>query len=389
MVGVHLHTMRIDLTPVWFQEINLVGTTGHGEEIWPVGSHEHQSTFAIAAELIEQGALQPEQLLTHRFALTNYREALQTATRKSQSRALKVVFDYALLPPSVVPNIRASRPRRQPVATTASTQIPEDELPDSYAEDGFEELEEIEEPATPFTRQAHTPEPIVMPKIPPTPLSPVLSDMVPPPMLDDDEESKTIVVARPSRQLQQPAPDILEEDTQSAMPVTPVPVETMIEPVAVQEQGDDEATKTFVAPEAKRSRQKRARKTGTIATAPVEDAITTMPVAPAIPDDVSKAGDEDEHMPFSSSPSWMDTFQEHQEPPNDVPQWLSSLHVISQKTAATETEAAGLQQPVTQEEKSSVTNDTSGTLQQVEEPSDDAEYQSSPIQSKDENQNTY
>ena len=395
MVGVNLHMMRIDLTPVWFQEIHLIGTIGHGEETWPIGSHEHQSTFAVAAELIEQGALQPEQLLTHRFALTNYREALQAATHKSQSRALKVVFDYALLPPSVVPNVRASRQRRQPVATVSNAQPPEDELPDSYKDDegdAFEELEK-EEPATPFARQWHTPEPIVMPSIPPTPLSPVLSDMVPPPLLDDDEDSKTIVVSRPGQQLHQQhtAPDILEEDTQTAMPVASAPsMEPMPEPEAapVHEQ-DDDATKTFVAPVApkpKRSRQKRATTTGTIATAPVEDATNTLPVEPALPDDSSAF--QDEHMSFSASPSWMDTFQEHQEAADDIPQWLSSLHMISQKTEPTEPTETDPQEPGTGEtgdEKSSVTNDSPGTLLHVEEASVDAEHQSSSIESKDEN----
>lgn len=412
MVGVNLHLMRIDLTPVWFQEIHLLGTIGHGEETWPVGSHEHQSTFAIAAQLIEQGALRPEQLLTHRFALTNYREALQTATRKSQSRALKVVFDYSLLPPSVVPNIRASRPRRQPAATTASAQPPVDELTDTYVEEeDFEEIEEIEEPAgpsaPPFVRQAHTPEPIVMPKIPPTPLSPVLSDMVPPPILNDDEDERTIVVSlplpasnsQPEQQLQQPAPDSFEEDTQTALPaipVTPAPVEPVVvpEPVPDGEQEDD-ATKTFVAPFApktKRSRQKRARTTGTIATAPIEDELKMapgMPGIPAIPDDLPMVQDEDEHLPFSTSPSWMDTLQEHQKSPDDIPQWLSSLHMINQKTEATEpeefseTDETDLRSPATGHEKSSVTNGPSGTLLHVEEASVDNEHQSSPIQSKD------
>lgn len=402
MVGVNLHMMRIDLTPVWFQEIHLVGSIGHGEETWPVGSHEHQSTFAIAAQLIEQGVLRPEQLLTHRFALTNYREALQTATRKSQSRALKVVFDYSLLPPSVVPNIRASRPRRQPAATASSAQPPVDELTNVYA--AGDDFEEIEEAAVPSARQSHTPEPIVMPKIPPTPLSPVLSDMVPPPMLDDDDE-KTIVVSlplpasislplpasisKPGQQLQQPAPDSFEEDTQTAIPVIPI-TPAPAEPVAAGEQEED-ATKTFIAPfesKVKRTRQKRARTTDTITTAPVEDELKMTHGVPAIADDLLAAQDEDEHLPFSTSPSWIDTLQEHQERPDDTPQWLSSLHMINQKTEATapveasETEETDLS-PVTGIEKTSVTNGTSGTLLHVEEASVDNEHQSSPIQSKD------
>ncbi len=120
LVGLNLHIMHLDLTPIWYQEIDLIGTFGHGMETWPIGTHEHRSTFAIATDLIERGQLHPEKLITHRFALTNYREALSAATEKSRSRAMRVVFDYALLPVSVVPNVRTAARRRRPITTTAT-----------------------------------------------------------------------------------------------------------------------------------------------------------------------------------------------------------------------------------------------------------------------------
>ncbi len=393
MVGVNLHTMRIDLTPLWFQEIHLLGTIGHGEETWPIGSQEHTSTFAIAAELIARGALQPEQLITHRFALTSYRDALLAATRKSQSRALKVVFDYALMPPSVVPNVRASRQKQHPTGST-SVQTPDEELSDAlvssddepYSE---EEGEELERPVAPFARYAHIPEPIMMPSIPPTPLSPVLSEMVPPPLLEDDEENKTIVVMRPSQQLQPPAQESIEEDTQTAIPVASPPTDTMVapEPLAEQEP-DDDATKTFAAPvapaasKARRSRQKRGKTTGTIGTAPVDDAVEMTSAKPIVADELPVVQDE----PFSITPDWMDTLHEHQEMPGDIPQWLSSLHVMGQNTemtgiAGTEQEPAG---EGIGKESTSVTNETPGTLLDTEEASVDAEHQSSSVASGDE-----
>jgi threonine dehydrogenase-like Zn-dependent dehydrogenase len=113
IVGLSLHPMRIDLTPIWYQEVDLIGTYGNGMETWPLGTHERRSTFAIAADMIVQGQLHPEKLITHRFALNNYRHALAAATGKAQSRAIKIVFDYSLLPASVVPNVRASSQQRQ------------------------------------------------------------------------------------------------------------------------------------------------------------------------------------------------------------------------------------------------------------------------------------
>ncbi len=125
LVGVDLHLKRLDLSPVWYQEVSLMGSIGHGTESW---MGQRRSTFAVAAELIEQRLLHPEKLLTHRFALTNFREAIHTMKRKGQTRAIKVVFDYALLPASVVPNVRSSaRPRRPARVTTAAWPNQEEE----------------------------------------------------------------------------------------------------------------------------------------------------------------------------------------------------------------------------------------------------------------------
>src|SRR5260370_900839 len=115
-----LLTLRIDPTPIWYQEIDLTGTFSHGMESWPIGTYGRRSTFAIAAEMIENRQVHPEKLITHRFALNNYREALSTATAKPRTQAIKVVFDYALLPASVVPNVRAAARQRRPITTTAT-----------------------------------------------------------------------------------------------------------------------------------------------------------------------------------------------------------------------------------------------------------------------------
>ncbi len=121
IVGVSLHLMRLDLTPVWFQEVNVIGSMGQGMESWPIGTRQRRPTFAVAADLIAQGLLHPEKLITHHFPLTNFRQALSTASDKGQTRAIKVAFDYALLPASVVPNVRSTARQRRPVrATTAA-----------------------------------------------------------------------------------------------------------------------------------------------------------------------------------------------------------------------------------------------------------------------------
>lgn len=108
LIGVHLHQLKLDLSPIWYQEVHLMGTMGHGTESWPSGTVQQRSTFAIAADLITSGMISPEKLITHRFALSNFREALETAADKKNSRAIKVIFDASLLRPSAIPNARAA-----------------------------------------------------------------------------------------------------------------------------------------------------------------------------------------------------------------------------------------------------------------------------------------
>ncbi len=203
-------------------------------------------------------------------------------------------------------------------------------------------------------------------------------------MLDDDEESKTIVVSKPQHQhtrqqeqpeqQEQPTPVILEEDTQTTIPVIrtqpPAP-----EPTPTYEQ-NDEATKTFAAPKAKRTRQKRITKTGTIATPPAGNA-TDVGARFIAPDENTPAP------PLSLSPTWMDALQEQQASVDDMPQWLSSLHMIGTKTE--EMEGTDLQPSPIGEEEFIVTNDAASALQPVEAPAVPVEHSSPSIQAKDEN----
>jgi threonine dehydrogenase-like Zn-dependent dehydrogenase len=135
MLGLNLHSMRIDLTPIWYQEINLIGSLGHGMETWPIGTSESKSTFEIAAELIQRKLIFPDKLITHSFPLSGYRNALMTAANKARNRAIKVVFDYSKQPPSVVPNVRAAARQQQRAITMPIDSRPT--LPPAPDETGF------------------------------------------------------------------------------------------------------------------------------------------------------------------------------------------------------------------------------------------------------------
>lgn len=90
LVGVNLHPMELDLTPVWYQEVDLLGAVGHDNVSW---DGRQISTFELAMMWMRQGIMRPEQLLTHRFPLDSYRQAFLTAADKHRYQSIKVAFD--------------------------------------------------------------------------------------------------------------------------------------------------------------------------------------------------------------------------------------------------------------------------------------------------------
>ncbi len=91
IVGVHLHRMQLDLTPVWYREIDLIGAVGHDVVTW---REESISTFDLAQRWMAAGMIITDSLLTHRFPLHAYREAIDTALDKQTAQSVKVAFDY-------------------------------------------------------------------------------------------------------------------------------------------------------------------------------------------------------------------------------------------------------------------------------------------------------
>jgi threonine dehydrogenase-like Zn-dependent dehydrogenase len=90
LVGVSLEQMRVDLTPVWFQEVNLIGSLCHDMEEW---NGTRRSTYDLTCELLLEGKLKTAGFVTHHFRLEEWRKAIKTSKDK-RSGAIKVVFDY-------------------------------------------------------------------------------------------------------------------------------------------------------------------------------------------------------------------------------------------------------------------------------------------------------
>lgn len=90
LVGVNLHRMKLDVTPVWYQEVNLIGAIGHDVVKW---NDKNISTFELAMEWMQSNQLKTAGLVTHHFPLDAYRTAFNVALDKRMHRSIKVVFD--------------------------------------------------------------------------------------------------------------------------------------------------------------------------------------------------------------------------------------------------------------------------------------------------------
>ncbi|WIG61381.1 MAG: hypothetical protein OJF49_004129 [Ktedonobacterales bacterium] len=121
--GMHQARVRVDLTPIWQSGIRVIGAGGPGAESWPGGegladwsgsSGGRVSTFALAAELMREGKLTPELLVTHRFPLRELRRAVATARNKAEHQAIKVLLDIRSVAGSVTHTTLA--PRRSTLA---------------------------------------------------------------------------------------------------------------------------------------------------------------------------------------------------------------------------------------------------------------------------------
>jgi threonine dehydrogenase-like Zn-dependent dehydrogenase len=90
VVGITFAPLALDLTPLWHQEVDLTGLCGHGTEPWE-GRPRH--TYDLVIELMREGRLRVDGLVTHRFPLSRWREAVAAARDRGRG-AIRVVLDY-------------------------------------------------------------------------------------------------------------------------------------------------------------------------------------------------------------------------------------------------------------------------------------------------------
>ncbi|MHB8670494.1 MAG: zinc-dependent alcohol dehydrogenase [Acidimicrobiales bacterium] len=77
--------LHLDLTPLWHREIRLRGAYAYGAE------RDGRRTFDLAFELVENAGL--ERLVSARYSLERFRDAIEHAAHAGRRGAVKVVFD--------------------------------------------------------------------------------------------------------------------------------------------------------------------------------------------------------------------------------------------------------------------------------------------------------
>jgi threonine dehydrogenase-like Zn-dependent dehydrogenase len=91
LVGADLDPGRFDYTPLWNQEIELIGSEAHGMEVF---EGRRIPTFELVTRLILEKKIDLRGLITHRFPLADYREAIKTLLNRKESKAIKGAFEF-------------------------------------------------------------------------------------------------------------------------------------------------------------------------------------------------------------------------------------------------------------------------------------------------------
>jgi len=82
---------RFEWTPLYFKELSLVGSNAFAVEEWD-GRRQHAMEWYL--EFIRNGTIDVTPILTHRFALDEYREAFMNCYKQGDSKSVKVLFTF-------------------------------------------------------------------------------------------------------------------------------------------------------------------------------------------------------------------------------------------------------------------------------------------------------
>jgi threonine dehydrogenase-like Zn-dependent dehydrogenase len=83
--------VKLDLTHLWLKGQTVKGCFAYGEKN---DGKKSSSVFAQALDMLASGTIQAEDMLTHEFALENFREMIEVNLLKSKHRAMKTALSF-------------------------------------------------------------------------------------------------------------------------------------------------------------------------------------------------------------------------------------------------------------------------------------------------------
>jgi threonine dehydrogenase-like Zn-dependent dehydrogenase len=89
LVGLAAVPRGVDWTPIWLREVKVHGAGYYAQERL---EGRLVRSMDLAMELIASGRVDLSSLITHRFALADYRRALAVALDKRRHQAIKVLL---------------------------------------------------------------------------------------------------------------------------------------------------------------------------------------------------------------------------------------------------------------------------------------------------------
>jgi threonine dehydrogenase-like Zn-dependent dehydrogenase len=93
LVGMPGIPKGVDWTAIWYKELSVLGTYAYGMEEY---RGERLRTFELALRLLTAGRTDIARLVTHKFPLARYREAIASALFTGIQKSVKTVFDTAM-----------------------------------------------------------------------------------------------------------------------------------------------------------------------------------------------------------------------------------------------------------------------------------------------------
>jgi 2-desacetyl-2-hydroxyethyl bacteriochlorophyllide A dehydrogenase len=88
LLGINFQPGKLDYSPIWSQEVRVTGINCHATE------EDGRTSFDWAAELLADRSFPVDGMVTHRFPMARWRDAVEAFLDKKSAKAIKIALDH-------------------------------------------------------------------------------------------------------------------------------------------------------------------------------------------------------------------------------------------------------------------------------------------------------